>query len=247
MLRALKAEVLKLKRSRMPLWTGLIVVVAPLIIVSGVRSMNAGGRRTSWTMFMRSGTQLLASWYGVVLFGLVAAYLFGREYGEGTATEMLTLPLRREYLVAAKIAVLAAWVLGLTLLSMVVQAGYAALLAVDGATWAGAARCLVDSLSVSALVFATLPVVALLAMIGKGYLAPMAYSGVVASVGLGLAEAGWTRWFPWSMPIAVTGVALFPAAPMPSLVPASWAIAFGLFAVGLAALFWYVDRADSAQ
>jgi ABC-2 type transport system permease protein len=209
--------------------------------------MNADGIRTSWAMFMRSGTQLLASWYGLVLFGLVAAYLFGREYGEGTANEMLTLPLRREYLVAAKIVVLAAWVLGLTLLSVAVQAGYAALLGVVGASWAGAARCLTDGLAVSLLIFATLPLVALLAVIGKGYLAPMAYSGLVTSVGVGLAEAGWTRWFPWSMQIAVSGVALFPAVPMPGLVPGSWAVASGLFAFGLIALFWYVDRADSAQ
>jgi hypothetical protein len=49
------------------------------------------------------------------------------------------------------------------------------------------------------------------------------------------------------MQIAVSGVALFPAVPMPGLVPGSWAVASGLFAFGLIALFWYVDRADSAQ
>jgi ABC-2 type transport system permease protein len=247
MLRALRAEAWKLKRSRMPLWTGLIVLVAQLAQVSGVRSMSADGIRIGWATFMRSGVALLASWYGLVLFGLVAAYLFGREYGEGTAKEMLTLPLRREYIVAAKLVVLAGWVLELTLLSVVALAGYAALLAVDGATWAEAVRSLMDALAVSALIFATLPLVALLAMIGKGYLAPMAYSGVMASVGIALAEAGWTRWFPWSMQIAVTGVALFPSVPMPGLVPGSWALSFGTFAVGIAALFWYVDNADSAQ
>jgi ABC-2 type transport system permease protein len=160
---------------------------------------------------------------------------------------MLTLPLRREYLVAAKLVVLAAWVLGLALFSVVAQAGYALLLGVGGATWAEAALSIRDAVAVAALIFATLPVVALLAMIGRGYLAPMAYSGVMASVGVALAEAGWTRWFPWSMQIAVSGMALFPAVEMQGLVPGSWAVSLGLFGIGLAALFAYVDLADSPQ
>ena len=247
MLRALQAEVLKLKGSRVPLWTGSVVLLAPLLTLAAVRGRPGGAALLGWTAFMRSGAQLIAGVYGVMLFGLVAAYLFGREYVEGTAKEMLTLPLTRESFIVAKMAVLAVWVLGLTLFSMVTQAGYAALAGADGFSLGGLTSVLLDDLTVSLLVFATLPMVALLAVAGRGYLAPMTYSAVMAAAGLGLAEAGWSRWFPWSMPMAVTGIALGPLLPMPGLVFASWAIALGLFAGGLAALFWFVDRADSAQ
>jgi len=194
---------------------------------------------------MRGGPQLMASWYGILLFGMAAAYLFGREYGEGTAKEMLTLPLRREYFFVAKMIVLAAWVLGLALLSLAAQAGYAAVLGLDGFSWAEAARCVTIGLKVALLTYATLPWVALLAMVGRGYLAPMVYSALAAFFGVALAEAGWSRWFPWSMSLSVTGVTLFPSVPMPTLVFGSWALMALVFVTGSAATVWYGDRADA--
>lgn len=246
MLRALQAEVFKLKRSRMPLWTALTVFLAPLISLSAVR-VTAGVAHTTWGTFMQAGPQMIAGVYGVVLFGLVAAYLFGSEYGAGTTDGMLTLPLRREYFVLAKMVVLGVWLLGLTLLSVVVQAGYAALLGLSGLTWAGAASSLADSLVVSLLIFCTLPLVALLAMLGRGYMAPMVFSAVAAAAGVGLAEAGWSRWFPWSVPMAVTGVSLGPPLSMPHLVSGSWLLMAVTFLAGLASTVGYVDAADNIE
>ena len=234
----------KLRRSSTPLWTCLVVLLAPAITASTLSLTNAGSARTDWGAFMRGGPQLMASWYGILLFGMAAAYLFGREYGEGTAKEMLTLPLRREYFFVAKMIVLAAWVLGLALLSLAAQAGYAAVLGLDGFSWAEAARCVTISLKVALLTYATLPWVALLAMVGRGYLAPMVYSALAAFFGVALAEAGWSRWFPWSMSLSVTGVTLFPAVPMPTLVFGSWALMALVFVMGAAATLWYGDRAD---
>jgi ABC-2 type transport system permease protein len=244
MLRALKAELLKLKRSSTPRWTVLIALVAPAFcwVVSEYSTVAL-----SWEDFMRTGPALLAGWYGTVLFALATAYVFGREYAEGTAKEMLTQPIRREWFLAAKTAVLVAWLLGLTLLSVIAQAILATLLGLKGPSWSVMAACLGDSLTVAVLIFATLPVVALLAIRGGGYLAPMAYSAVVATVGLGLAEIGWTRWFPWSMQIAVAGMGLFPAAPMPGLVAGSWVLMACVFVAGSAAVVWCFNMADNTE
>jgi ABC-2 type transport system permease protein len=244
MLRAIRAEVLKLKGSMMPLWTTLIVLVAPIITISTFQLGDKGAASARWADFMLAGPQLIASWYGTVLFGLVASYLFGRESSEGTGEQMFTLPVRRECFLAAKMLVLAAWVLGLTVFSVVAQVGYAAIVGAQGASWADALRISLLALKVGALIFAALPWVALVAMIGRGYLAPMVYASLTAAVGLGLAEAGWGRWFPWSMQLSVTGVALFPSVPMPTLVPGSWALMGLVFVAGCAASVWYADRAD---
>jgi ABC-type transport system involved in multi-copper enzyme maturation permease subunit len=245
MLRAIRAEVLKLKGSMMPLWTALIVLVAPCITVSTFELAGTGAAGARWADFMLAGPQLVASWYGTVLFGLVASYLFGREHNERTEEQMLTLPVRREYFLAAKMIVLTAWVLGLTLLSFFAQAGYAAAVGVQGSSWADAGRIALLTLEVAVLIYAALPWVALVAMIGRGYLAPMVYASLAAAVGLGLAEAGWGRWFPWSMQLSVTGVALFPSVPMPTLVGGSWALMALMFVTGCAAAVWHVDRADA--
>jgi len=244
MLRALRAEMLKLKGSAMPLWTALVVVVAPSITVSTFRLGSGGTSGARWADFMLAGPQLVASWYGAVLFGLVAAYLFGREQNDGTQEQMLTLPVRREYFFVAKMFVLGVWVLGLTALSLFAQAGYAASVGAQGASWADAFRISLMALKVSILLYATLPWVALIAMVGKGYLAPMVYASITAAVGLGLAEAGWGRWFPWSMQLSVTGVTLFPSVPMPTLVAGSWALMALVFVTGSAAALWYNTHAD---
>jgi ABC-2 type transport system permease protein len=247
MLRALKAEFLKLKRAGMPLWTALVVLVAPLVTVSMVSLADSATVIVRWGDFMRYGPQLVASWYGAVLFGLVTAYLLGREYGEDTEKQMFTLPLRREYFFAAKMAVLAIWIAGLLVLSVAAQAAYATVLGLPGASWASAIDAVVAELKVAVLIYATLPWVALVAMIGRGYVAPLVYSAITAALGLGLAEAGWGRWFPWSMPLSVTGVALFPSVPMPGLVGWSWALIALVFVSGSAAAIVYVDRADNTQ
>lgn len=245
MLRALRAEAMKLKGSMMPVWTALVVLVAPCITVSTFRLIDRGAADARWADFMLAGPQLIASWYGSVLFGFIASYLFGREQNEGTEQQMFTLPVRREYFFAAKMLVLAAWVLCLTVLSLFVQAGYATLVGAQGASWAEATRIALLGLKVAVLIYATLPWVALIAMIGRGYLAPMVYSSIMAAIGLGLAEAGWGRWFPWSMQLSVTGVALFPAVPMPTLVGGSWALMAIVFVTGAVATVLYIDRADS--
>ena len=247
MLRALKAEFQKLRRAGMPLWTALVVLVAPLVTVSMVSLADNTVVIVTWGDFMRYGPQLIASWYGAILFGLVTAYLFGREHVEGTEKQMFTLPLRREYFFAAKMAVLAVWATGLLLLSVAAQAAYATLLGLQGASWAVVTQCVAADLKVAVLIYATLPWVALVAMIGKGYIAPLVYSAITAAIGLGLAEAGWGRWFPWSMPLSVTGVALFPSVPMPTLVGWSWALIALVFASGMAAAIGYIDRADNTQ
>jgi len=245
MLRALRAEVLKLKGSMMPVWTALVVLVAPCITVATFQLVAKGAADARWADFMLAGPQLIASWYGTVLFGLVASYLFGREHNEGTEEQMLTLPIRREYFLVAKMLVLAVWVLGLTMLSVFVQAGYAALVGAQGASWAEAIRISLLALEVAVLIYAPLSWVALVAMVGRGYLAPMVYASLTAAIGLGLAEAGWSRWFPWSMQLSVTGVTLFPSVPMPTLVPGSWALMALVFVTGCAASVLYVRRADS--
>jgi len=130
-------------------------------------------------------------------------------------------------------------------LSVAVQAGCAAGLGVQGASWSAVVSSLTVSLKVAALIYMGMPWVALLALIGRGYMAPMVYSAVATALGLGMAEAGWTRWVPWAMPMSVAGVALFPSVLMPTLVDGSWALMALVFIAGFAVAVWYVDTADS--
>jgi ABC-2 type transport system permease protein len=265
MMRALRGELLKLRRSKMPLWSALIVVVAgglglavlPVlgdaatqakIAVGGgpfAKAVAAGGYDLTWVNVLRTGAQGMSGSWGLLAFGLVTAYLFGREFTEGTAQTMFTLPVRREAFVLAKLIVLAGWVACMGVLTVLVSMGVAAALGADGFAWAHVRANLVDTLRAIAPLYLTLPLVALFAMRGKGYLQPMLYSLAVMFVSNGLVETSVSRWVPWNMPLHLVGASWYPVSPSP-VVPSSWVVAVSVFVLGTAALMWRTDHSDSA-
>ena len=196
---------------------------------------------------MQFGSQAIASWWGILLGGFVASYVFGREFGESTMHNTLTLPIRREFFVVAKILVVLVWVFALGLLSVVAQAGYAALLGFDAFAWEHVLTALRDSMLVLVAIAATLPIVGLIAVLGRGYLAPMIFSGVAFVSSVLFLQVGWERWVPWAMPIALVGMGWVPGETKSSLVAGSWVILGMVFFVGVAALILQVDYADCLE
>jgi ABC-2 type transport system permease protein len=246
MLRAFRAEVLKLKGANMVLWSVLTVAVVPAASAAAVKMVTAEFSVT-WDAFMRMGPQMMATWWGVLLFGLAASYVFGREFIDGTAKNMLTLPVRREAFIAAKLAVLAVWVGGLAVSSVMLQAGFAAVLGLPGFAWAHVWDSMAHSLEVAGLIYLTLPVVAALATLAKGYLPPMMFSGFMATAGFMFGAVGWGRWFPWSMPFAAAGSSFGPLIGRIVLGPASLAISAAVFALGVLVVLVQTNRADNTQ
>jgi len=266
-MRALAAEFGKLKHSRMPLWTALAVLgyeainlalmpvmkdpatVAKMASAGGGfgKALATGMYAPTWENFLRFGAQGISGAWGLYLFGLAAAYLFGRESREGTAGTMLTLPVRREYFVVAKMTVLAVWALGLTLLSSVLHVGVVALIGADGFAWAHVAKSLADTLTVALLVYLTMPLVAWFALLGRGYLPPMLFCVAMNMTGMALVQTSdLSSYFPWSMPVNFIGASWMPVPPSP-LVAGSWAVAAVCFAAGLALVMWRADRVDAAR
>jgi ABC-type transport system involved in multi-copper enzyme maturation permease subunit len=264
MIRALKAEILKLKRSRVPWWTGLIVLLTsgmglaifPVLSDpktqaqftegggSFAQAVALGMYDPTWASYLRFGLQGMAGSWGIMTFGFATAYLFARESRERTATTALTLPIRREYLFLAKMVVLAAWVFGLGALSVLLVAGICVVLGTGGFAWTNVIRDVGDMAAVVSLFYATLPLVAWVAMSGKGYLRPMLLSLALWLSCNSLMVTPVSRWVPWTMPIHLVGAAYLPVPPS-SLVPSSWVAAAAVFLAGVAACMWRMDHADA--
>jgi ABC-type transport system involved in multi-copper enzyme maturation permease subunit len=253
MTRALKAEFLKLKGSRMLLWTSLVVigyaVLATVLNVTLIKdpetikrvasaggvfkkAVDAGFYDFNWTNQLRVAVQGVSGTWGVMLFAFVTAYVFGREYKEGTEKNLFTLPVRRGSFVAAKMIVVACWALGLTALSMALHVAGLALLGVPGFAWSHVGAAVLDALEVTVLIYLTLPFVAWITMVGRGYLRPMLFTFAAQIVGSGLATTSVSRYYPWNMGVHLVGASWMPVVSS-ELVPGSWAIAVGLFIVGM--------------
>ena len=62
----------------------------------------------NWTTFFSVLTQAI-SVGGVIVFSIVTAWVFGREFSDHTAKDLMALPTPRENIVTAKFVVISAW------------------------------------------------------------------------------------------------------------------------------------------
>lgn len=242
MLRVLKAEFLKLKRARALLWTVVVVLAFAGMTAWGAEIWDPNGGAT-WANIMAGGPMYMAGWWGTLIFSMAAAHLFGTEFSDRTAAAMFTTPVRREYFLAAKFVVLAAWAVLLALVSVGAQAGIAIVEQAHGFEWQIVAETLGHSLMIAFLLYFTMPLVALVAMLGRGYVAPMLFASAAMTASWAAGFLGWAEWFPWSMPATVAGGLGPPTSLITDLGFGSWLILGCLFVGGMMAVFAYVDRA----
>ncbi|MEQ4207506.1 ABC transporter permease [Actinopolymorpha sp. B9G3] len=182
---AVWTELLKARRSRVPAVTMLAFTVAAL--VGGLfmfvlqdqrraRAMGLLGAKASlvggdadWPAYFSMLAQTIAVG-GLLIFGLVFVWSFGREFSERTITDLLALPTARTTIVVAKFAVAAAWCMALSvqtyLLGIVIGAalglpGWSATIAISGLT---------KIVATSAMTVLLVTPFALAASVGRGYL-----------------------------------------------------------------------------
>jgi len=174
-----------------------------------------GGQPADWTTFLVF-VVVIGGLGGLIMSAAIAAYVFGREYAEGTAKNLLALPIRRSRFVLAKTVVAAAWLGVLTAWMVPVTWLVGSVIGLPGLTpsllVAAAARLFATagmSLCCSALV-------AWVAVQTRGYFAPLGFAIgtlVLASV---FGHTGWGPWLPWSI------VGLYSGAAGP-VTPPGWA------------------------
>lgn len=253
---ALWAESRKLRRSKISSLSLMVAVFIPVVIALFMKVLidpswasrfnlvttkaNATGVRADWSGFFSLLTQAIAVG-GIGLFGILAAWTFGREFSDRTMKDLLALPVRRSTIVIAKFITVAAWSIALTITVYVVAIGLGALLALPGWNTSMLAESSARYFAVATLTIGLTAPFGLVATIGRGYLpavgamfASVVMSQILAALGLG-------AWFPWSVPALLSGAA-GPAtttlAPSSILATAATAVAAG----GLTAL--WLNTAD---
>jgi len=213
---ALWAETLKARRSRVPLFTAAASSVLPIVgglfmmIMKDPERARAMGLIGTKAQLLTAGVADWPTYFdflalataaaGAMLFAFITAWVFGREFSDHTAKELLALPTPRATIVVAKFVLTALLILGLNLLIFVVGIGVGAAISIPG--WSlELAWTSFWSLMVTALLnLMLMPLVALVASAGRGYIPPLAW----AFSTLGMAQVaglmGWGDWFPWAVP-----------------------------------------------
>jgi ABC-2 type transport system permease protein len=206
-LAALSTEALKIRRSKLTLATAIAFVVLPAMIAlvaTGVLShatagSDGGPNAKDWTTYLGLILQVYSG-AAVLGMGFVASWIFGREYSDRTAKDLLALPASRTSIVAAKFMIMAIWGIILSLLTLATALALGALLHLEGGSSSVITEKLGDFGAVLTLTLALSPPVAMVASITKGYLAGVGLAVSAVLVAQFAGGLGIGQYFPWQIP-----------------------------------------------
>ncbi|TWT02373.1 ABC transporter permease [Planomicrobium sp. CPCC 101079] len=221
LLAVLQVEAMKLRKSKL-LWIVLATfTIAPLMGgffmfvlknpelakstgLLGAKAQIAG--EATWPAYFSMLAQIIAVG-GLLVFGFVASWIFGREYTDRTIKDLLALPYHRGILVLAKFLVVfaTAGLLSLYAVGFGMLIGWGiSLSGWSSAVWQEGLFIIV----ITALLTISLSTpIAFFACWGKGYLAPLGFMILMVVFSQIIAAIGYGDYFPWSIPALYSGIA----------------------------------------
>lgn len=217
---AIQTELFKLRKSKMfwitlgafsfaPLMGGLFMIILkdPILAQNngliGAKAKIIG--ETSWPSYLNLLSQILAIG-GIVIFGFVTSWIFGREYSDRTIKDLIALPFPRRTIILAKF--FTAFVANMALALYIIAFGIILGLIIILPDWS--ITTLVEglyTLIVTTLLTVLLSTpVALFACLGRGYLAPLGFVILMVVFSQILATIGYGAYFPWAIPALYSGI-----------------------------------------
>jgi ABC-2 type transport system permease protein len=170
-------------------------------LISAKAQLMAG--TADWPTYLALLAQAIAVG-GIILFGFIGSWVFGREYADRTVKDLLALPTSRSSIVLAKYVVVLLWSAVLAAAVYVVGLAVGAAVALPPVPaetiWQGTNIIAVSA----ALTIVLVTPVAFFASAGHGYLAPLGITVLAILLAQVLAVAGWGEFFPWSIPALIS-------------------------------------------
>ncbi len=219
-IQALQAELIKNKYSNV-LWSTFIAFgLAPLmggvfiLIVQDPEALAKAGTlaaktqamnfESNWESYLSIMTQAVGVG-GVLVFGFVASWIFGREYSEGTAKDLLSLPTSRTKIVNAKFLVYIIWCSALAVSNLLISLLIGTILQLPSIETAILLPYLTSYFITTFLTILIGVPIAFFAIWGKGYLAPLGFVALTLVFAQIIAATGYGSYFPWSIPALYSG------------------------------------------
>lgn len=249
---AFLAEAWKLRRSRL-LWltvvgftlaVGVCGMFAYLLQDPGrAASMGLAGDKArlsgvtaDWPSYLGLVAQAVAV-AGFLVYGMTFIWIFGREFSDHTAKDLLALPTGRTTIVAAKFLAAALWCCLLAVYAGLLAVAVGAALRLPGWSADIAAAGLGRMLAAAGLTILIVTTLGLAASTGRGYLAAVGALFAILFTAQILAALGLGHWFPYSVPVVVSGAA-GTAQPPVGVVGYALVALVAIASVGGTAAFW---------
>ncbi len=137
---------------------------------------------------------------GLIVFGFIMSWIYGREYVEHTTKDLFMLPVERVWIVMTKFIAGTLWVfiILITLYLSVLLAG--TILQLDGWSQLSPEKVIRLTLPVTAMSLMISFPVAAIASLGRGYMAPIAFVILMVVAAQIFGALGYGAYFPWAIP-----------------------------------------------
>lgn len=248
-------ELLKLRRSLIfPITLGagcfialiigmmMVFVMNPSLLLPGIlkTKIAIAAVTADWPSYI-GFMEMASSAIGIILFGFNASWIFGREYADRTAKDLLALPVSRTVIVVSKLLALSLWCLLIDVLIYVL--GIALGVLINLPQWSPELIARFTGVYFTGF-FLTLLLctpVAWVASAGRGYLPAIGF--VIVCMGLAnlFGNIGLGAYFPWAIPMLYAG-AIGPAGNQMAI--SSWIIILSTGTAGIIAVILQWKYAD---
>jgi len=219
--KVLKTEFLKVKKAKI-FWITIIFFSFITIIISlmmfilknpelasqmgllGAKSQIIG--EANWESYFEILSQIVALG-GLIGFGFITTWIFGREFTDKTIDDLISLPISRTKIITGKFIIMFIWNLLLILLVLLIGLLGGIIVGLDELTKNIMVSGIQLFLTTSLLTILVSTFVAFFASYGRGYLLSLGY--VISTMVLSqlVAALGHGAYLPWSIPALYSGAA----------------------------------------
>jgi ABC-2 type transport system permease protein len=217
---ALKAEIEKNKHSKISLISFIAFAIVPVmggifmlvmqnpqamvkatLLNTKMQAMNISASWDALFMILTQGVGI----GGIMVFGFIASWIFGREYSDNTVKDLLSLPTSRLTVLNAKYIVYFLWSIALATANVALGSVIGLLLQLPDFDAGNTVICLQNYFFTTLLTLLTGTPIAFFSMWGKGYLSPLGFVALMLVFSQLLAALGYGQYFPWSVPALYSG------------------------------------------
>jgi ABC-2 type transport system permease protein len=210
------AESLKIRRSKMLWFTIIAFLFMPMMmgllmfVVKNPEFSRKLGMIGTKTTMLRFGKADWPTYFGLIIqsiaaiglmgFGFVTSWVFGREYSDRTVKDLLALPVSRSFIVLSKFMVVVIWCVLLSFILFVFGLIIGVMIQLSGWTSEIAFQNAYKFTVTSLLTILLCTPVAFFTSYGRGYLPPMGFVifTLITAQFIGLVGLG--PYFPWAVP-----------------------------------------------
>ncbi|WIV13914.1 ABC transporter permease [Proteiniborus sp. MB09-C3] len=197
-------EFLKLKRSKICIIALVGTLGTPLLtIMHGIQNHFVYPEKAiSLFGLYDNGIMFLMLLFGPLVFSIIAAYLFSREYAEKTLKTLFVVPITKRRFLASKFMTLFLCLLFLMILSwaeiFILAAICNIVFEISELNFLTALYFLFKIIYGSILLYATITPFAFLAIYSKGLVAPIIVASIIALGNVILTNSPIAGYFPWT-------------------------------------------------